>query len=212
MRKIKNIIFDLGGVILNIDYHLTSKAFMKLGVSNFDELYSQAQQNNIFNDFETGKLSGNEFVKYLQQFIPQRTTEEIKQAWNAMLLDLPNHRIDLLKGVSDNYRIFLLSNTNQIHINYFTDYVNQKFGANLFESIFENHYYSNEIGLRKPNAEAFNYVLTQNKLEASETLFIDDSVQHIEGAKNVNLHTYLLEPREDVSSLFLDKFQLRPHL
>jgi len=212
MKKIKNIIFDLGGVILNIDYHLTSKAFKDLGNVNFDELYSQAQQNNIFNKFETGKLSGDDFVKYLQEFIPLKTKNEIEKAWNSMLLDLPLSRIDLLKSLGNDYRIFLLSNTNEIHINYFTNYVNEKFGKNLFQSLFENHYYSNEIGLRKPNMDAFNYVITQNKLKASETLFIDDSEQHIKGANKVGLNTYFLKNGEDISSLFLDKSLSIPHL
>ncbi len=212
MKKIKNIIFDLGGVILNIDYHLTSKAFVKLGILNFDELYSQAQQNNVFNDFETGRTGGEEFIEYIRQFIPSKTKEEIEAAWNAMLLDLPAERIELLKKISANYRIFLLSNTNEIHIEYFTKYVNQKFGINLFESLFENHYYSNQIGYRKPNAEAFNYVMSKNNLNPAETLFIDDSKQHIEGAKKVKLNTYLLKKGEDISALFLDKSLLKHHL
>ncbi len=129
-----------------------------------------------------------------------------------MLLNLPSHRINLLKDINANYRIFLLSNTNEIHVSHFQNYLNNKYGENLFESLFENHYYSNQIGFRKPNLEAFNHVIEQNKLTPSETLFIDDSSQHIEGAKKANLHTYLLNKNEDISSLFLDKFLSIPHL
>lgn len=210
-KNIKNIIFDLGGVILNIDYNLTSKALKKLGIKDFDTIYSQANQNNVFNDFETGKLSSEDFTKYLKQFTPNKTDLKINKAWNAMLLDLPKERIQLLKSIKSNYRIFLLSNTNQIHVNAFSSYLDSEFGKNLFEGIFENHYYSNEIGFRKPNANAFNHVLNENGLIAQETLFIDDSIQHIEGAKKVGLNTEWLKAGKDITSLFLDKFLLTPH-
>lgn len=210
-KNIKNIIFDLGGVILNIDYHLTSKAFKGLGMSNFDEVYSQAKQDNVFNDFEMGKSSAEDFRAYFKTFLPNKTNKELDFAWNAMLLDLPKKRIELLMNIKENYRIFLLSNTNQIHVDKFTSYIDSVFGKGLFESIFENHYYSNEIGFRKPNANAFNYVLKENSLVAEETLFIDDSVQHIEGAKSVGLNTVWLENGKEVTSLFLDKFLLGHH-
>ncbi len=204
-KNIKNIIFDLGGVILNIDYHLTAQAFKNLGIKDFDSIYSQAQQNNLFNDLETGQISPQDFRTALKEYIPQATDQEIDHAWNAMLLDLPQERIELLKAIKGNYRIFLLSNTNAIHIKAFTAYVNQQFGTGLFENLFENHYYSSEIGLRKPNANAFQYVLDQNNLKVEETLFIDDSVQHIEGAKSIGLSTIWLNNKQEITSLFLDK-------
>lgn len=211
-KNIKNIIFDLGGVILNIDYNLTSLAFKSLGMSDFDEFYSQSKQNNVFNDFEIGKLSSEEFRTYLQEYLPGKSSREIDLAWNAMLLDLPQKRISLIKDLKENYRIFLLSNTNEIHVNKFTSYIDQKYGEGLFNSLFEKHYYSNEIGFRKPNKDAFKYVLTENGLKAEETLFIDDSIQHIEGAKQVGLKTIWLDKEKDITSLFLDKFLLEHHL
>jgi len=210
-KNIDNIIFDLGGVLLNIDYTLTSKAFKRLGVKNFDALYSQAQQNNVFNDFETGKLSAKDFRTYIKEYIPKATDREIDDAWNSMLLDLPKKRLELLNNIKKKYRIFLLSNTNEIHVKYFTNYLNKMYGKGYFESLFEKHYYSNEIGLRKPNIEAFEYVCKQNDLEPSNTLFIDDSIQHIKGAKKAGLQTYFLD-KEEVTSLFLDKVLLAHHL
>ena len=210
-KKIKNIIFDLGGVIINIDYNRTSRAFKELGIKDFDEIYSQAKQNNTFNAIETGNLSPEEFRSYLKKYLTNKTDLEIDTAWNSMLLDLPKKRIELLMEIKSNYRIFLLSNTNEIHVNAFTTYIEANFGKNLFEQIFEQHYYSNEIGFRKPTADAFNHVLDSNGLKAEETLFIDDSIQHIEGAKKVGLNTAWLEPTKDVTSLFLDKFLLAHH-
>ena len=165
-KNIKNIIFDLGGVILNIDYHLTSKAFKELGIKDFDAIYSQAAQNNVFNNFETGALTSTEFRDYLKQFIPTKTDSEINKAWNSMLLDLPKERIMVLNAIKSNYRIFLLSNTNSIHVDAFTTYVDTTFGPQLFEQLFEKHYFSNEIGFRKPNANAFMHVLNENGLLA----------------------------------------------
>lgn len=211
-KKIKNIIFDLGGVILNIDYDLTSKAFKKLGIKDFDKLYSQAKQNNLFNNLETGKIDPEEFRTSLKKYIPKATDQEIDFAWNAMLLDLPKERIELLREVKENYRSFLLSNTNAIHVKAFTKYVDQLYGENLFDDIFENHYYSNEIGYRKPNTDAFQFVLSSNNLKAEETLFIDDSKQHIEGANKIGLNSFLLDNNKDITSLFLDKFLLEHHL
>jgi putative hydrolase of the HAD superfamily len=210
-KKIKNIIFDLGGVVLNINYKLTAEAFKELGIKNFDAVYSQAKQNNVFDSFETGALSATKFRSYLKQFIPNTSDAELDLAWNKMLLDLPIARVELLKSLKDNYRIFLLSNTNEIHVQQFSTYVNEVYGEGLFENLFENHYYSNEIELRKPTKEAFEYVVNQNSLKAKETLFIDDSIQHIEGAKQIGLNTILLEPGTDLTSLFLDKFLLEHH-
>lgn len=210
-KNIKNIIFDLGGVILNINYHLTSKAFKELGIKDFDTIYSQAKQNNLFNQLETGKISPNDFRSAINEYIPNATADAIDNAWNAMLLDLPKERIELLNSIKNNYRIFLLSNTNAIHVKAFTNYVDQQYGKHLFDGIFENHYYSNEIGYRKPNPDAFEYVLNNNNLKAEETLFIDDSIQHIEGAKKVGLHTVWLTEGKEITSLFLDKFLLEHH-
>ena len=204
-KNIKNIIFDLGGVILNIDYNKTAEAFKKLGLKNFDELYSQSKQNHIFDNLEIGKLSANGFRNYIRKNVPHLTLSDqsIDSAWNAMLLDLPKERIQILQSINNDYRIFLLSNTNEIHVKEFTDYINKTFSPNLFKDIFEQYYYSNEIGMRKPNAETFQYVLSSNGINPKETLFIDDSMQHIKGAEKVGLQTYLLNSKEeDICGLF----------
>jgi len=207
LNGVKNIIFDLGGVILNIDYGQTANAFMKIGVANFDKIYSQAKQGQVFDKLETGDLTPDEFREYIKEIVPSLQFSDIDKAWNAMLLDLPIQRIDLLKKLKKKYRLFLLSNTNEIHIKCFRKIIESSYGKNIFDDVFEHQYYSSDIGMRKPNAECFQYVLEKNSLEPSETLFIDDSVQHVEGARKLNIKTYHLMPGEDITTLFLDKVQ-----
>ena len=205
LKGVKNIIFDLGGVILNVDYNLTATAFKEIGVTNFDEIYSQAKQNQVFNSLETGDLSPEEFRDYIKDILPGLIDRDIDNAWNAMLLDLPKKRITTLKNLKQRYRLFLLSNTNTIHITAFRKIISASFDENIFDAIFEKQYYSSEIGLRKPNFDCFQFVLEENKLLASETLFIDDSVQHVEGASKLGIKTHHIIPEEDITTLFLDK-------
>jgi len=207
LNGVKNIIFDLGGVILNIDYEQTANAFKKIGIKNFNDIYSQAKQGKVFDKLETGEITPEEFREYIKEIVPSLQLSDIDKSWNAMLLDLPVQRINLLKELKKKYRLFLLSNTNEIHIKCFRKIIESSYGENIFDSIFEHQYYSSDIGLRKPNADCFQYVLEKNGLEASETLFIDDSIQHVEGARKLKINTYHLIPGEDITTLFLDKVQ-----
>jgi len=205
MKNIKAIVFDLGGVILNIDYQNTIQKFKLLGVKNTEDFYSKKSQSNLFNQFEKGEISKKKFFAELQQKAPLSSTKELKDAWNSMLLDLPSKRIDILKKISLNYSIFLLSNTNNIHISKFK----QKIGKtryNEFYELFSKVYYSHEIGMRKPESRVFKLVLTENNLSSSEVLFIDDSIQHIESAQKLGIKTYHLSNNEDISTLLPDIF------
>lgn len=197
------IIFDLGGVILNINYDKTADAFKKQGVSNFDELYSQAQQVGIFSLLETGEISPQTFYDSIREISGLSLTDlVIEQAWNAMLLDLPNRRVDFLKKIGKEIPIFLLSNTNDIHLKAFRKIIANDYGTPyLLEDLFEKIYYSHEIGMRKPDVQTFQYVLNQHGLDAERTLFIDDSIQHIEGAKKAGLKGYHLV-KEDIAEMF----------
>ena len=207
LNGVKNIIFDLGGVILNIDYDQTVNAFKKIGVINFDEIYSQAKQGQVFDKLETGALAAEEFRNYMKEFVPALQSTDIDKAWNAMLLDLPVERIDLLKELKKKYRLFLLSNTNEMHIKAFREIIGSSYGEYIFDAIFEHQYYSSDIGMRKPNTNCFQYVLETNSLEPSETLFIDDSIQHVEGALKLKIRAYHLKPAEEITTLFLGKAQ-----
>jgi glucose-1-phosphatase len=190
----KNIIFDLGAVILNIDYNLASEAFKKLGVSDFDELYSKKKQDLLFDKLETGELDESGFRDEIRKHIPHDVTnDQIDSAWNSMLLDLPPGRFQWLQQIGKKYRIFLLSNTNSIHVREFTRRLDAQYGKGAFEKLFEKVYYSCKMKMRKPDKEIFDLVLKENNLEPSETLFIDDSPQHIEGAKKCGIQTLHLK-------------------
>ena len=195
--QLKNIIFDLGGVIINIDYTKAATAFKNLGIVDFDNFYSKAKQSTLFDEFEKGNISNEEFRNKLRSFLPQGISDsQIDACWNAMLMDIPQERFDFLNLIKDKYRIFLLSNTNAIHVKEFTRLNDEKFGVGNFEALFENVYYSCKMGMRKPDAEIFEFVLNENALVKEETIFIDDSIQHINGANSIELRAELLKVEE----------------
>lgn len=206
MKNIKSIIFDLGGVLLNISYQNTIDEFEKLGVDNSSTFYSKKSQTNIFNLLETGEISKNEFVKAIHKSCKSVTPKQILYAWNSILLDLPKNRTNLLENLKEKYQLFLLSNTNSIHIKEFKSRLGEvKYSK--FYNLFDKVYYSHEIGFRKPNKEAFQLILDENSLKANEVLFIDDSPQHIEGAKELGIHTYHLKDNEEITTVFPDIVQ-----
>jgi putative hydrolase of the HAD superfamily len=209
LSGIKNIIFDLGGVILNIDYNKTSQEFQNLGFTNFDEFYSQKEQTSIFNDLETGRINEHEFVAQIKTHKNDLTHAQIISAWNAMLLNLPKQRIELIKKLSQKYNVFLLSNTNEIHYHSFIKSIEKEFREDILTPCFSKVYYSHSIGHRKPNKSCFEHVLEDAQISARETLFLDDSIQHIEGAKNctINVHFVDLKNGEDILTLFPDTIQ-----
>lgn len=204
---ISTLIFDLGGVILNLNYQLTIDAFKILGVTDFDARYSQATQSSLFDDFEIGKISEVEFRNGIREFINSDLTDlEIDNAWNAMLIDLPYERIKLLNDLKAKYRILLYSNTNAIHLRKFRELIGEQHGDfRLLESVFDQTYYSHKIGRRKPDPESFQFILDDQDLFANEVAFIDDSLQHVEGAKSIGMVAFhLIE--QDVINLCKSQF------
>lgn len=195
--NIKNIIFDLGGIFLNIDYSLTEKAFIQLGVTNFADFYTQHNASALFEDLETGKISPEDFCDALRKIsnVPL-TNEEIYTAWNAMLLDFPLERLEWLEAISKRYNIYLYSNTNKIHYDAFVTIVNKVSSNKPFNDYFIKAYYSHELGLRKPYAASYTAILQEQNLAATETLFIDDTIKNIEGAAEAGLQTlHLVAPQ-----------------
>jgi glucose-1-phosphatase len=204
-KNIKNLIFDLGGVILNIDYNKTVESFSFLGVKNFEQLYSQANQNNLFDLLETGKITPQDFRNQIRKISKLNLTDlQIDTAWCAMLLDLPEERINFLLEIKKKYNIFLLSNTNQIHIEKFTENLHIQFNENIFDRVFEKVYYSSQIGVRKPDVAAFHCVLKEYKLNPQETFFIDDSMQHVRGAIQAGISADLLLKDASILDYFKD--------
>lgn len=204
MHNIKAIIFDFGGVILNIDFSKTSRAFRELGVKGFDDMYSQKNANPLFQHLEVGKLNEEEFYDAFRKATSVKTTnQEIRFAWNALLLNYRREALHTLKTIKDKYRLYLLSNTNIIHQQAFNKIFTEEIGDGSLNDSFDKIYYSHEMSYRKPDKEAYEYVLKENNLSPSETLFIDDSIQNIEGAKAVGLQTIFLKDGMGIEELNL---------
>ena len=203
MKKCKAIIFDLGAVILNINYQNTIDEFTKLGVTNAATFYSKKVQTNLFNQIETGMISSNEFLTALQKETKNANINQVEKAWNSMLLDLPEERVKLIKKLKNNHSIYLLSNTNAIHIDAFKKQLGHKNWLSFCE-LFDKMYLSHELGLRKPDVKIFEYILKEQKLKAEEVFFIDDSPQHIDSAKKIGIHCHHLLDDENIITLFPD--------
>lgn len=196
------IIFDLGGVLLNLDYDLTEKAFISLGMANFGESYSQLQQAHLFDRYERGEVSSFHFINQLLDRLPLGTTaNQVVHAWDSMILDFPVKRLQELEVLSEKYRLFLLSNTNDLHIDAVRRSLEKAVGHRNLEHYFEKTYFSSAIGMRKPDTKIFEFVCTENNLDPAKTVFIDDSPQHIAGAKSFGLDTFLLEKNQEVFDL-----------
>jgi putative hydrolase of the HAD superfamily len=203
LKGIKNIIFDLGGVIININYQLTLAEFKKIGLKDVDKIYTQFNQLEWFDKYDKGGISSETFISEFSKFLsPGTSVEQIINAWNAMLLDFPQERAELLVKLKGRYRTFLLSNTNELHINYYFQRVKELYGYDEMKSFFEKDYYSHRLGMRKPDKEIFEFVVRENGLLASETLFIDDTLQHVEGARRAGLRAYHLVAPETIMDVF----------
>ena len=194
VKGIKHIIFDLGGVLLNIDYKLTEQAFVDARIKNFPEIYSQLHQSSLIDKFEMGMMPKEEFISTLQKAAASPITEaQVLNAWNAMLLDLPVRRLQILQQLQLYYDLFLLSNTNEIHEQAFNEIIMRTHGVPHIGVFFDKVYFSHRLGMRKPDKEIFIHVLEDNNLNPKETLFIDDSPQHIAGASELGIQTIFLE-------------------
>jgi HAD superfamily hydrolase (TIGR01549 family) len=203
MNPIKNIIFDFGGIFIDIDYMKTEQAFIDAGVVSFHELYSQHNASSLFEDLETGKKSPLEFYDSFRQTANiNLANEQIEHAWNAMLGNFLLDEINWLETIGSQYRIFLYSNTNKIHHDAFSAAFKKLTGKD-FDDYFIKAYYSHTLGLRKPYRESYEAILQEQGLLATETLFIDDTLKNIEGARLAGLQTIHLVPPHRVSQLGL---------
>lgn len=203
LNGVKNIIFDLGGVIINLDMNRTFFAFGKLSGKTELPEYSYANQHDLFKQFEIGAVSSAEFRAGLRELIsPTLTDAEIDSAWNAMMLFIPQARLDLLDRLKGHYRTFLFSNTNAIHYKEFNRRVKKSHNSMGLEPYFEKTYYSHLMGKRKPSPVSFQQILDENGLVAAETLFLDDTPGHLEGALQLGLRTELVTKTNDILTIF----------
>jgi len=201
MQLVRNIIFDLGGVILDMDFKRTEAAFINLGIANFGELFAYAQASSLFRDYETGAIDDQGFVVALQKMAGGHiSAQQVTDAWNALRARFSAERIGLIKKLQQQYRLFLFSNTNAIHLEAIRRIYTGAF-SNELDHLFEKAYYSHLINLRKPDLPAFEYVIRDSGVNPAETLFIDDYLVNVEGAKAAGLQAIFLEPGKTLLDL-----------
>ncbi len=209
MQHIKNIIFDYGNVIFLIDFLKTQHTFTDLGIKNVERFFAHSGHDPLFDQFEEGRISSAEFRDGIRRITerPELSDEQIDNAWTSLLIGVPPVNHGLLLKAKKQYRTFLLSNINEIHLNYISGYLKREHQVESNDIFFEKVYYSHLVGIRKPKKEIFELVLNENHLEPSETLFIDDSPQHLKTAQELGLHTHLMTKDDS-----LEKFLYRSGL
>ena len=199
---IKNIVFDFGDIFINLDKKLFAEELQKIHISQESE-----EVLPILQQYEMGLVSTDKFLTFFEERLSV-SQDKLKRAWNSILLDFPKERLRFIQNLSESkkYRLFLLSNTNDLHISW----IQKNWGMeqyNAFKICFEQFYLSHEINLRKPNNNIYEFVLTTNKLAPKETLFIDDTKENTDAAKALGIHIWNLKPgKEDVLELLTKNY------
>ncbi len=194
MAATKNLIFDLGNVLYDIDFTKMYNAFDKLGIPNFENHFTLNKSDQIFFDLEKGLITDQEFCSGFNALYKlDLTNDQIVAAWNALLVGYRKESIDWVKEHNSIYPTFLYSNTNQIHYDHFIPQFTREIGGN-FENLFKTPYYSHKMGQRKPDPASFQHILDKEGLKAEETLFIDDNEPNVIAAASIGLQVLYLQP------------------
>ncbi len=211
-KNIKTIIFDFGGVILDIDPQITIKEFQKMGFKDVAKTKSKEFIEDIIRKFERGIYTPEVFRKKLKSFLDLDVSDQkLDDAWNALIYDIPAERIKILEQVKKNYQMLLLSNSNEIHYDLYVRDLQLRFGYREFDELFDKAYFSFDVHLSKPDPEVYEFIINQHNLKPSQTLFIDDNEENIAAASKLGLKTYLLAIPERVRDIF-DNGVLKPGL
>jgi putative hydrolase of the HAD superfamily len=201
--QIKNLLFDLGGVIINIDFLMVAQSFNHLSGKDISFIRQQVEERRLFYHHEVGEWTDAEFRTTVNHMLETSLTDEqIDAAWNSMLFDIPQERIDLLISLRKKYNLFLLSNTNAIHIREVNRILQRDNRVSTLEELFDKTYYSHQIHLAKPSADCYQFVLKDAGIRAEETLFVDDSASNIRGAKQIGLQTVHLQAPATILDIF----------
>ncbi|GGE20415.1 haloacid dehalogenase [Sphingobacterium cellulitidis] len=206
MQKIKNVILDYGNVIFMIDFPKVRQAFIDLGIKNVDDFFGHHGQDSLFDSFDKGEITVPEFRDGVREKANKfdLTDDEIDTAWNSLLIGVPEGKHQILENLRDNYRTFLCSNNNELHYAYCMNHIQEKYGVPSNDVFFERTYYSHLEHLRKPDAAIFERVLNENNLNPEESLFVDDSPQHLEGAKKLGIQTVLCSKERPLEQIVAD--------
>jgi putative hydrolase of the HAD superfamily len=200
---IQNLIFDLGGVILDLHFDRTHEAFARAGHRSVEEIRAMMDTSSFFNDYEKGLLTDDEFRTEIRRMLQSDLSDaEIDAAWNALLGEIPLERLQLLQRLRSKFRVFLLSNTNGIHIPYINNIVKTVSGEPALGSFFEEAYYSHVLKMRKPEKEIYEHVLKQHQLVPEFTLFLDDNLLNLKGAEATGIKTFHVQRPQLMMSLF----------
>ncbi len=209
---IENIIFDFGGVIIDIDPMLTVKELEKLGFHDIERLKSKEFYEKVIYKFEKGIDTPAVFHDKLRAFLQMDLSDsQLDEAWNALLFDIPEERIRVIEEVKKNYPVYLLSNSNEIHYDLYVRDLQLRFGYREFDELFNKAYFSFDLHLAKPHEEIFEFVINQHEMKPDTTLFIDDRKENIEGARKTGLKTLHLVPPLGIRNIF-EKGILKPGL
>ncbi|MBN8650089.1 MAG: HAD family phosphatase [Cytophagales bacterium] len=200
---IKNIIFDLGGVILNLAVENTHREFSRLSGLPLEEIKARVHHGKYFHEYERGLISDVDFRNHLRQSLQLEVTDaELDAAWNAMLLDIPLQRFALLEQLKQTHRVFLLSNTNEIHRQCFNGVVQQTSGKPNIDHYFHQAYFSHVLNLSKPDVAIYQHVLSDQNLLPFETVFLDDNQDNLAGAAKAGLHTFYVQQPDQIFEFF----------
>jgi putative hydrolase of the HAD superfamily len=194
MTPVKNIIFDLGNVLYDIDFNIMYDQFRELGIPDFQNHYTLNQSDELFFDLEKGFIDEVAFCNRFNQLYNLSLSHDlIIKAWNSLLKGYRKESMDWVKANQQKFPMFLFSNTNQIHFDFFIPQFEREIGGD-FEQLFKTPYYSHKMGMRKPDPASFQYILDQEGLIAAETLFIDDNEPNVIAAASVGLKVLYLQP------------------
>lgn len=203
MQNIKNIIFDYGNVIFEIDFQKSEQAFRDIGIADTTTFFTHKVQNELFDRLDMGSITAADFRDEVRRISGKYdlSDDDITNAWNALLVGVAEGNHDVLMEMKNKYRTFLLSNNNEIHYDFIMRYLKDNFELEDNSSFFEKDYYSHLMGMRKPNADIFEFVLNAHGLKPDETLFIDDSPQHLVTAEKLGMKTALVERPEPLRNI-----------
>lgn len=197
---ITSIVFDFGDIFINLEKEAQIEAFKKIG------LHGPTPELVEANDlFEKGQITELAFLETFQKFIPNASVEEIRTAWNTIIGEFPLYRLEFLQLLTRKYKLFLLTNTDEIHIDRFEHNAGISFFSDFYQC-FEKVYYSYEMGMRKPDPAIFNHILNKHDLSPKRTLFVDDKKVNTDAAASLGIHVWNLQVgQEDVVDLFSKK-------
>jgi putative hydrolase of the HAD superfamily len=202
--KIKNILFDLGGVILDIDVQATQKGFYELGFSADLMQYPHSMTTDLFFKYETGKIDTEAFRNEIRKKSGVEMSDQtFDEAWNAMLVRIPKERTDLLKVLSSRYDLYMLSNTSGLHVEVFEKMYLDAAGISMHD-VFKKIYYSHEIGWHKPDHEAWEFVIKDAAILPEETLFLDDNIHNIKVSQELGFQAIHIHERARLMDLGFD--------